>query len=200
MCSSDLLGGWYIARQHAAPIPELAALPHAVAIASIADLANDTAPLPVIGTVMSQNEADIRSEAGGGITKLNHSLGDYVTAGEIIAQIENSSERAAALQAQGALEAAQASAAKSSVNLGQSKTSIVDTIRGIYATNDDLIRAKLDVVFSNADSPSPVFNFTVPDNNLVNKTIQERMQVGTILHSENARAQGLTERDRKSVV
>ncbi|MDB5238116.1 MAG: hypothetical protein JWM46_386 [Candidatus Kaiserbacteria bacterium] len=194
-----------------APVEEASGLSH-VRIASIASLSSQSGPLPVTGKVTSLNEATILAQSAGEIVSLSHKLGDRVSAGSVIAQFENSSQRAALLQAQGALDAAQANldkvtngtrseqlnisqttAVKAQTNLVQTKNATVDAIRTIYSTNDDAIHSKLDVVFSNPRSASVQFNLNTSNQSLVNKITQERTSLEDLIDQESARAAGLTE-------
>ncbi len=186
-------GGIYILKGHSAPVPAETARLRSVMVASVSDLQNDTTPLPLIGEVKSSNEAQIRAESGGSIKHLYHKLGDYVSAGTVIAEIDNSSERAAILQAQGAFENAQASVQKSGKVFTQSKSGVLDTIRSVYSSNDDLIRSKLDLMFSNPRSANPQFVLSTSEPGLVNKVQSARLQLGQLLAHESERAAALSE-------
>lgn len=126
-----------------------------VTVASVASFSND-ATIDVIGTVSATREATIQSEAAGQVTRVNVALGDRVTAGQIIGQIENASERAQVLSAQGAYEAALAAAAQADSGvqsaetaLAAAKTAGVSTFRSAFTTTDDAIRNTIDILFSN---------------------------------------------------
>lgn len=160
----------------------------AVKVASVSDLQNDTTPLPLIGAVQSVNEAQIRTQSAGAITHLYKKLGDYVPAGGIIGEINNASQRAALLQAQGALEAAQAGVKKGDKLFAEAKTSALDTIKSVYSSNDDLIRSKLDVMFSNPTGNIPRFVLSVSNQSLLNKVESERLQLGQLLKNEATRS------------
>jgi RND family efflux transporter MFP subunit len=207
-----LFGGYWLFASKSAPAEESFSLPRQVSVATVGELSGGDAPLSLVGDVTSVNEADIRAEAAGSVTVLSKNLGDTVAAGGIIAQLENSSERAAVLSAEGALEAAQANFDKVSsgnrsetVNISisantkaqaaleQTRTSTVDTIKGIYGTNDDTIRSKLDVVFSNPRSNFPQLNVTTSNQDIVNKVTQERISVEALLDGEEGRASALSE-------
>src|SRR6185436_6894281 len=69
-----------------------------VTVASVADLSNQTSPLSLVGTVQSVNEATVNAESSGSVTAVYRSLGQYVNAGAGIAELENSSQRAAVMQ------------------------------------------------------------------------------------------------------
>jgi len=187
-----IIGGVYLLKGNGKGA--VAEAPHlrTVQVASVADLENDSPPLPIIGEVQSANEAQIHTQTSGPITHLYHELGDYVPAGGVIAEIDNASERAAVLSAQGALEAAQAGVQKSGNLFDLSKSSAVDTIKSVYSSNYDLIHSKLDVVLSNPTGFSPLFVLPVTDQSLLNKVLSERVQVEGILTKESARAGTLT--------
>src|SRR5271168_2857219 len=83
-----------------------------VIVSSVANLSPNNAPLSVNGQITSQNEATILSQTSGEIVSLDKQLGYQVSAGETIATIENSSQQAAVLQAQGSYDAAEATLAE----------------------------------------------------------------------------------------
>jgi multidrug efflux pump subunit AcrA (membrane-fusion protein) len=83
-----------------------------VDISRVEDLMGGGRSLIIVGNVESINEAAVRSETGGKVVRVRASLGDRVSAGQTLAELENSSQRAALLQAEGALEAAQAALTK----------------------------------------------------------------------------------------
>src|ERR1043166_9181066 len=123
-----LVGGVYIVKNQGTEQTTEAPHLRSVQVANVSDMENDTTPLPLVGEVKSVNQAEIHAQSGGTITHLYKKLGSYVAAGEAIAEIENSSQRAALLQAQGALESAQAGVQKSGTLYGESKASALDTI------------------------------------------------------------------------
>ena len=85
---------------------EIKKLPRAVTLSSVGDLSNKTSLIPLLGTVTSRNEATVRAESGGQLRVVYKHLGDYVVAGQIIAEFENSAERAAVTTAEGGYESA----------------------------------------------------------------------------------------------
>ena len=87
---------------------EIRNLPREVALASVYDLSANTSLISLLGTVTSRNEATIRAESGGQLRIVYKRLGDYVVAGQIIAEFENSGERAAVTSAEGGYESAKA--------------------------------------------------------------------------------------------
>lgn len=109
----------------------------------------------VIGEVKATSEARLQAEAGGRITNVNVELGDTVHAGQVIASFENSSQRAALLQAEGAYEAALASAASSEVSVESAqeavdaaRSSALSIYRSSYITAEGILRNDIDDLFT----------------------------------------------------
>ena len=62
----------------------------AITVSSVATLSQISTPLPLLGTVSSKSEADIRAESSGRLVAVYKKLGDYVRAGGVIAEFDNS--------------------------------------------------------------------------------------------------------------
>jgi RND family efflux transporter MFP subunit len=193
LCAVLVIGGVYFFNDADTSVTAETKRLRSVSLAKINDLTNDSTPLPLIGQVKSVSQATIRAESGGVIKKSNYNLGSYVAAGAIIAEIENSSQKAAMMQAEGALESAQAGIDKSGKLFDESKRSTLNTIRSVYSSNDDLVRTKLDVLFTNPASHLPTFILQANDSGLVNVVQGKRLQIGQILLNQNKRAVALTE-------
>lgn len=117
----------------------------------------------VIGQVEAVSRAEVKSETSGRIISVSAKLGDTLPAGAIIAQIENASERAAVLQAEGAYEAAQAAASQGDLGTGQAITNletaknnlqaaqnaILNLNRTAYTTNNQILLESIDNFFTN---------------------------------------------------
>ncbi|MFM2424125.1 MAG: hypothetical protein RLZZ70_516 [Candidatus Parcubacteria bacterium] len=143
------------------PTEEVVTKPPLVTVGTVAStLGADGATF--VGTVRSVSEADIQSERGGRVTTVRVKAGDVVRAGAIIATIENASEQAAVLQAQGAYEATLAAARQSSVGIDEAKTArdatlnnTVTTISSSYSTVAGLVRTDIDPFFASPESSFP---------------------------------------------
>jgi multidrug efflux pump subunit AcrA (membrane-fusion protein) len=116
----------------------------------------------LIGTVRAFSEAAITAETSGRVTGVRVSLGDAVSAGQIIATIENASEQAAVLQAEGSYDAAVAisaqnevGSAESETNLNSKKNSAISTIRTSYNTVEGIVYNNIDQFFNDPDRPVP---------------------------------------------
>ncbi len=169
--------------------------PH-VHIVSIADLSATAGPLPVTGKVTSLSQATILAQSAGEVTSLLHALGDRVSAGGEIAELENSSQRAALLQAQGAFDAAQVQLAKTSgtsatisgINSAQATQSLANaqnsaetSLQSAYAALDDAVHTKSDALFSGSRTTTPKLIITIPDSQLVMTLQNERVDLELLL-------------------
>ncbi len=172
----------------------------------LSENAKDIGSLDLVGEVSALEKAELRTDAGGRVTNVNRRIGDRVGAGEIIAQFENARERGALLQAEGALESARAgltrvesgnrsetleilSASKESADtaLATTKESIVNSLKALYAANEEAIHAKADSVFTNPRTSAPQFIFTTSDSRLEETIQNTRPTIEGILLDQNAR-------------
>jgi RND family efflux transporter MFP subunit len=118
--------------------------------------------LSLLGTTRAHSEAEVTSEVSGRVVNVNVGLGDQVTAGTVLATLENASERAAVLQAEGVYEAALAAAAQSQVGVTQAGTGVraardnaVSIFQSSYNTSNQIIRDTVDDFFSNPSDTIP---------------------------------------------
>ncbi len=121
-----------------------------VSLASVAELSSGSTSISLVGKVSSLNQATILAQAGGPLTSLSVALGSYVGAGGVIGQVENSSQSAAVLQAQGAYDGAVA--AQSSVSPVDARTAALNAYRSAYNTLDTMLQSDVDTFFGD---PTP---------------------------------------------
>lgn len=167
-----------------------------VHLASLASLADQTAALPVTGSVTSLSKANILAQSSGEVVALFRGLGDYVSAGAVIATLENSSQQASVLQAQGGYDAAQAalarargatasnsnaSSAQAAQNAANAKVSAVNAVASAAATLDDAVHTKVDTLFTNPRTTSATLTLLVPDSQLVHTITVERTTLEAVL-------------------
>ncbi len=185
---------------HTSSDEEIKKLPRAVTLSSVGDLSNKTSLIPLLGTVTSRNEATVRAESGGQLRVVYKHLGDYVVAGQIIAEFENSAERAAVTTAEGGYESAKAgrdiariNKSSSDITLSEAKTGALNTLTSTYSTLDDAVRVKSDPLFSNPDNSRAELLPAIPDQALTLKIVSERVAIETLLTSRAKRNQTLTQ-------
>lgn len=180
-------------------VEEVANSPRAVKLALVSDLANNEISLPLVGMVTSTSEAVIRTESSGKLTRVYKKLGDYVSAGAVIAEFENSGERAVLLQAEGAYDAAKVARDISRINkdttsssLTDTKTNAINAISSTYINMDDVIHVKTDAVYSNPRNQEAKFIIAVPDANLTQSLEARRVKIENMLIAREAKNRTIT--------
>lgn len=115
-----------------------------------------------VGKVEAVTEAVLQTEAGGRVTAVNFEIGDTVRAGAILATLENNSERASLLQAEGAYEVAQAGAAQSDSGLRDAETGLLSAkdsartaARDAYTAVDNALITTINQFYSSPLSSVP---------------------------------------------
>jgi RND family efflux transporter MFP subunit len=106
----------------------------------------------VFGTVRSVSEATILAETSGAVKSVRTTLGASVPAGFIIAELENASERASVLSAEGAYEAALAARASAESTTGDS---VGNAYRSAFIALETTIENDIDLFFGNPTAYGP---------------------------------------------
>jgi HlyD family secretion protein len=132
-----------------------------VRTASVASL-SDSTTFKLIGSVKSVAQADIQTETSGRITTVNVKLGQTIVAGTIIATLENASQYATLLQAEGAYDAAIATAAQSDISTTEAQTALkaarnsAQTVyQNAFATFRSILHSDIDQLFSDPQASTP---------------------------------------------
>jgi RND family efflux transporter MFP subunit len=179
--------------------PEAGKANRSVVVSPVSELANTDVALPLLGTVTSTSEAVIRSESSGKLTRVYKKLGDYVAAGQVIAEFENSGERAAVLQAEGSYDAAKAARDIARINSGTTRSSLFETetnalnaISSAYNSMDDAVRVKTDAYYQDPRFQNARLLLSVPDARLVYSLEAERKAIEKMLVSREAKNRTLT--------
>ncbi len=92
----------------------------------------------------------VRSEASGRVNVVAKS-GEKITAGQVVAELDNASERAALTQAQGSYEAALAGAAQSDVSLADAEAALTGSKQDAINTNKAALAAWTSVLYNTVD-------------------------------------------------
>lgn len=155
-CILVLLGmGAYFAFRTSAPETTTPLIKKRVVVQEAGLLGAESIGLKTVGTVRAVSEARLQTEAAGRITSVRVSIGDRVTAGTILATIENSRESASLLQAQGAYESAEAANAQTAISLSDAQAQAQNIHRTAFTTADDIVRTLTDEFFSNPNTKNP---------------------------------------------
>lgn len=125
-----------------------------VRLESVGALSGSGSSVSIIGNVRSVTEADILAQNGGTVRRVNAQVGQTVGAGAIIAELENASERASVLQAEGAYESALAARAITRAQAGNATESLQEaekaarnTYRTAFTSVDSLLTVEVQSVF-----------------------------------------------------
>lgn len=198
--------GWFLLSSNRAPTEQqILSSERVVTLATVGELSEQVSPLPLLGTVTSRSEATVRAESSGKLTVYKN-LGDYVSAGSVIAEFENSAERAGLLSAEGSYAAAEAGISSaqtgtsiatintdsSVLSLESAKTQALNMIQSTYATLDDVVRTKTDSMFSNPQTRDAKFVVFVSDARLLTILEDAHLQIESLLSARAIRNQMLT--------
>jgi len=181
-----------------------------VTVASVASLSPNGAPLEVIGQVTSENEATILSQVSGEIVTVDVGLGDSVSTGETIANMENSAQQAAVVQAQGSYDAAQVALEEASGTTAENSTvtsvqadqnaqntqiAAIASLQSTYTALDDAVHTKADTLLNNPRSQFPTLNIVLTysnDTDLFTTILTEREGLEAVLSDANTLANSAT--------
>ena len=167
-----------------------------VKLMSVGESASSNTNIPLVGIVTSISEANIRSESSGRLTRVYKKLGDKVYAGQVIAEFENSGERAVVLQAQGSYESAKAgrditiiNSATTNTNINDIKASALNTISSAYTVADDIVHAKTDGFYIDAKNVDQVLQVRpiINDDNLASGIVAKRKMVESLLKDRESK-------------
>jgi len=163
-----LIAGWAVSQRQSQTEPVATELPPVVQVTTAATYSGSNT-INLIGTVRAFSEAALTSEVTGRVTSVGVGLGDTIAAGTIIATIENASEQASVLQAQGVYEAALASLEQSQFGNAQSQVGADEAATRLqaaqnnaaaltktaYSTVEGIIFNNIDQFYGNPDSFVP---------------------------------------------
>ncbi len=134
---------------------EVKAIVNLVETATPAQL-NNNQSVELIGVVAAKTQAGLLSEVGGRVTSVNVSLGQTVSAGTVIATLENSAQSAVLLQAEGAYEAALAGSQQGLIGVTEAENSFLaaqnaslSAYKAAYNTNNTIVIGTIDQFFGN---------------------------------------------------
>lgn len=156
---------------------------------------SDLPSVSLVGSVGSQTDVTLRTESQGQVKKVYKKVGDKVRAGEIIAELENSRERAGVLQAQAALDTARAGSSIAGTGTdrdrklySEAESSAQNMLKSSYETMNDAVVSKLDKMIENPKSVSPSIRVSTTRSELATSVSASRVLIESILASLTTRA------------
>lgn len=159
----------------------------AVQLRSVSELSGNALGESVVGTVRARAEAELRAEASGTVRRVATVVGATVPAGYVLAELENDSERAAVLQAEGAYDAAVASQA--GVSPTDVNTAARNAYRNAFDTLDSALEGGVDTVFGDTTPVGPklLINPLGTDSAPLSR---ERNRIDDLMNAERAKLTG----------
>lgn len=175
-----------------------------VVVSSVAELMGGSAGLSAVAEIKSVSEAKITTEMGGRITRVSATLGNRVSAGQVLAEIENAAQRAAVLQAEGIFEASKASLSKIQggtreeqlavleAGFESAKASAVTSLLSAYAGVDSAVKDTADQMFTGIELGQA--NFSVLTSNQTRESDLEnrRIALSPILSRQSSASKTIT--------
>lgn len=155
-----LIGGLALARGKSTPAD--ASQTRTVTLSSVAELSGGTSGASIVGTVRSVTEADLLAQVGGTVRSVHTTIGAKIPAGFVLADLDNASEAAAVLQAEGAYDSAVAARNITGLQSGNAQTSFAEaqnqartTYRSSYTALDTALQTQVDQFFGARTSSGP---------------------------------------------
>lgn len=171
-----------------------------VKLIDVASYTSNTSSISLSGS----RDIVVRAETGGKIVRTSPA-GTRVAVGDIVAEIENSAQRAALLQTEGALDAARAGAQKTQgglrseqisireTSLESAKSGAVNVLLSAYATVDTSINDTADKMFYRSGiDKRPIFTISTKNESNENQLEQIRFELDKTLERELSQAKNVT--------
>jgi RND family efflux transporter MFP subunit len=151
----------------------------------------------VTGNTVPIKSVSLGFQNTGTVARVYHELGDYVSAGEIIAELNTANLSAALQQAQGAYDAAVAS--RSSTSLPEVATQARNTYLSAYTTLDTLLINDVDTFFGDATVYGPQLLINAPMYNFGDLS-KERAVITNEMRTYQQSLAGVASTDPKTLL
>jgi HlyD family secretion protein len=165
----------------------------------------------VTGKTKPAKTVDLAFETAGRVGRVNVEVGDKISAGQTLVELNSSELYAQLAEAEASLEAQKAELDKlkkgtraeemavseteladAEISLNNAKENLIDKIQDSYTKSEDAIRNKVDQYFNNPRVTSPTASFTIGDSFLKNDIENGRVNVEMMLTSWKASLDKLT--------
>jgi multidrug efflux pump subunit AcrA (membrane-fusion protein) len=144
-----------------------------VTLASVGSLSGNSTGASIVGSVRSVTEADLLAQVGGTVRSVHTSLGAHVPAGFVIADLDNATQAASVLQAEGVYDSA--IAARNSQSLPDTRNSARDAYNAAYTNMDTTLHIDIDQFFG---EPTPIGPQLLIDPGPVQDLSRKRVALG----------------------
>lgn len=152
----------------------------------------------VTGNTTPTSSVSLGFQNAGTIASVYYNLGDRVSAGQLIAELNTANLSAALQQAEATLAIAKANLASLAAGtrpeqlaidqnaVAQDKVALANAIANAYAVSDGAVHTNTDQFFTNPRTPNAALTFTAPDAMLASTVVSERIALEPMLAAWNA--------------
>jgi HlyD family secretion protein len=163
-----------------------------------------TQTVSVTGNTAPTKSVALGFQGSGTIARVSYGLGDFVTAGSVIAELNTASLGAALAQARANLAVAQANLdaltagtrpeqlAIDESAVTQDEIALANAVASAYAASDSAIHTTADQFFTNPRTKDAALTFVVPDATLTAQVEAERVALEPVLAAWNAQVSAPT--------
>ncbi len=156
----------------------------------------------VTGSVKPAEAVDLSFENSGKVVNIYADVGDKVTAGELLATIDNTDISAQLVQAEADVRVQQAKldelragtreeeikvqeikVQNAETAIEEAEKNLIDKIQDAYTKSDDALRNKIDQTFENPVIPLPQINFSINDSQLESDIEWQRIVIEDLLNA-----------------
>lgn len=145
----------------------------------------------VTGKTKPIQSVELGFEQSGRIARVNTRVGDYVAAGALLAELDQSGLSADLASAEANLGVERAKLANAELGVDDAGRNIRDKLADAYTKADDAIRNRVDQFFSNARGANPQLNFAA-DPALKYAVESDRLIMESLLMSWQSSLDGIT--------
>ena len=164
-------------RQSTKSLPTTSQSDKKVNLVDASTLRTDSARISADGAIESSAQVELRSQISAPVTAVNVSIGDFVSAGEVLVTLQNSDLLAGLDQANANLALAKAQSSNAGISVDSANKSAIDKIQDAYVKVDDAVHTQADQFFSNPTSGNPQLVFTTSNSQLVNNIQSDRLSL-----------------------
>lgn len=147
-----------------------------VSVESASTFRTDSVTVSANGSVESHSQADLKSQSSAPVAVINAAIGDPVSAGQVILELENADIRAQ-------LASAQASLALAQGTYGSTRQSAIDKVHDAYLAADNAVHSQVDPIILNTLGTAPQLYSYVTDAGISNDIRAKRVAMNDMFYS-----------------
>lgn len=156
--------------------------------------------ISVSGTVQAVQDVDLGFAQNGRVSHTYAQVGDKISAGSLVAEIENGDLRANVVQKQAVFETEQAKLSvlqqgtrpeqiaiteaqinSDNISLEQAKKGIINAVQSAYTVSNDAVRNKIDLFLTNGRNNNPALVFVTSNSQLEGDFLTNRISIESML-------------------